>query len=95
MLASNNIAALEKLKIELANKYKVKDLGEAKTIIGWNITWDLIKKTLKVDKLSFIRDLLEKESLTNYHIPNIPMKAKSFIKILKPDNYKKANLTTY
>lgn len=49
MLALNNTTTLEKLKIELANRYKVKDLGEVKTIIGWNITRNLAKKILQVD----------------------------------------------
>lgn len=34
LLVLNNITTLEKLRIELANKYKVEDLGEIKTIIG-------------------------------------------------------------
>lgn len=34
LFASNNITTLEKLKIVLANKYKVKNLNEVKTIIG-------------------------------------------------------------
>ena len=33
-MALNNITVLEKLKIELAIKYKTKDLDEIKTIFG-------------------------------------------------------------
>ena len=95
MLASNNTTALEKLKIELANEYEVKDLGEARTIIGWNITRDLAKKTLKVDQSSFIRDLLEEEGLTDCNAPNIPMKAGSFIEMTETNGYEEADLVTY
>lgn len=85
--------ALENLKVELANDYEVKDMGEAK--IGWKITRDLAKKTLKVDRSSFIRDLLEEENLTNCNAPNTPMKTGSFIEMTEPDGYEEAGLGTY
>ena len=46
---------LKKLKIELVNKYKVKNLEEIKTNINWNIICNITEKTLKIDKL-FIRN---------------------------------------
>lgn len=55
--------------------------------------WDVA--TLKIDQSAFIQDLLEKKNLTDWNAVNIPMKASSFIKIYKKDNYKKANIKIY
>lgn len=38
LLASNTMSVLKRLKEDLANKYDMKDLGEVKTIIVWQIT---------------------------------------------------------
>lgn len=35
LLASNTMDTLQALKNKLGKKYKMKDLGEVKTIIGW------------------------------------------------------------
>lgn len=70
----NNIAILKKLKIELAKKYEVKDLRKIKTIINQNIIQDLSKRTLKVDHLSFMKDLFKKKNLIDYNTLNIFIK---------------------
>lgn len=31
----------------------MKDLGKAKTIIGWDIIWDLLAKTLKINQKAY------------------------------------------
>lgn len=38
LLASNHVIILDNLKEALGQKYSIKDLGEIKTIIGWQIT---------------------------------------------------------
>ena len=86
---------LENLKKNLAIEYKIKHLGEVKTIIRWQITRNLSTKTIKVSQLVYIRDLLKEENLTNYNVLTILIKAGSFIKINKSDNYNKANLGDY
>ena len=58
-LGSKNIKALEWLKDQLMNEFNMKDLGEAKKIIRWEITQDLKASTLKIDQKRYIKDLLE------------------------------------
>ena len=48
LLTANNMQAFNNLKENLFKKYDINDLGEVKTIIGWQITRNLARKTLKV-----------------------------------------------
>lgn len=95
LLASNSMPALENLKESLAIEYEMKDLGEVKTIIGWQITRDLATRTIKVSQSAYIRDLLEEENLTDCNAPTIPMKAGSSIEMSEPDDYDEADLGDY
>lgn len=47
-LASNTISIFNALKQFLAKKYNAKDLEKVKTIIGWQIDWDITADTIKV-----------------------------------------------
>lgn len=53
----------------------MKDLGETKTIIGWEIARDFKAGILKIDLKSYIRDLLESEGMTLCHPTVPPVKA--------------------
>lgn len=48
LLASNTISTLNALKQSLAGEYDTKDLGEVKTIIGWQIDRDTTAGTMKI-----------------------------------------------
>lgn len=76
-------------------EYNVKDLGETKMIIGWQLTYDLETATLKIDQSAFIRDLLEKKDLAGWNSVNIPMKAGSIIEMNNANNYKKTDIKAY
>lgn len=65
------------------------------TIIGRQVIQDLKTGTMKINLSTFIRDLIEEESINNCNSVNIPMKANNFIDIPKADNYEKADLKTY
>lgn len=73
----------------------MKDLGEVKTIIGWQVKRDLATKTLRISQSAYIKDLLEEEKLIDCNTPIIPMKAGSVIEMSEPDDYNKANLMMY
>lgn len=66
-LASNTMTILKTLKKLLAKKYKIKDLGEVKIIIGWQITRNIAICIIKIDQLAFIRNLIIKEKLTEFN----------------------------
>ena len=95
LLASNNADTLETVKRELGKEYNVKDLGEVKTIIGWQITRNPSTQTLKIDQSSFIRDLVIEENLTNCNSNIIPMKAGSAIEMIKHDDYEDIEIKPY
>lgn len=48
LLASNTMSTSNVLKQSLAGKYNTKDLGEMKTIIRWQIYWDIPTNIMKV-----------------------------------------------
>lgn len=66
-LASQSQDNLNWLNDQLIHEFNIKDLGEAKTIIGWEITRDLQAETLKIDQKKYIQDLLESEGMSSCH----------------------------
>ena len=66
-LVSQSQDGLNWLKNQLIQEFNIKDLGEAKTIIGLEITRDLQVRTMKIDQKCYIRDLLESEKMSLYH----------------------------
>lgn len=50
LLESRSVEALKWLKDLLMREFSMKNLGEAKTIIGWESTRDLAARTLKIDQ---------------------------------------------
>ena len=74
-ISSKSLEALEWLKNKLMKEFNMKDLGEAKKIIRWEITRE--KSILKVDQKGYIRDLLESEGMTLCHATVFPVKAGS------------------
>ena len=95
LLASNTMGTLKSLKQLLFKEYDVKDLGEVKTIIGWQITRDLAMGTMKIDQSAFIRDLVIEEGLTDCNAPVMLMKAGSAIEMLDSDDYEETELLEY
>lgn len=86
---------LELLKHLLAKKYNMKYLNKVKTIIGWQVIKNSIIGTMKIDKSTFIRDLVIEKDLTNCNTLVISIKAKSSIKMLDPNDYNETNLHKY
>ena len=95
LLALNKIGTLNKLKQSLAKKYDIKNLGEVKTIIGWQINQDTAVGTIKIHQSAFVQDLVIKEGLTDYNSNIIPMKAGLSIEMSEPENYGEADLRSY
>ena len=86
-LASRSIKALEWLKDQLMNEFNMKDLSEAKKIIGWEITRDLKADTLKIDQKRYIQDLLESEEMTSCHRSILLVKAGSTLFLDQAGDY--------
>lgn len=73
----------------------MRDLGEAKTIIGWEITRDLQAGTLKIDQKAYIRDLLESEGMSSCHPTVLPMKAGSSLILDQAGDHFQTDLIVY
>ena len=95
LLASNKMATLKALKKLLGKKYKMKDIGEVKTIIGWQITRDLAARTMKIDQSAFIRNFVIEEGLIDCNAKVIPIKAGSAIEMNDPEDYEETELQEY
>ncbi len=95
LLASNNPQAFQWPKSGISNEYNVKDLGEVRTIIGWQFTRDRTARTLKINQSSFTQDLIESENITDCNSVSIPMKACCFIEMSEPGDYEKVDIKPY
>ena len=95
LLALRTMSDFDSLKRLLLMEYDVKDLGEAKTNISWQITRDSVTQIMKLDQSTFIQDLIIEENLSDYNANVISMKAGSVITMYKANNYKEENLHTY
>lgn len=89
------MAILELLKKSFAKEYNTKDLGEVKTIIGWQINRDNTLRTMKINQSAFIQDLVIEKRPAKYNANIILIKASSAIEMLEPENYKKTDLCMY
>ena len=76
-------------------KYSMKDLGEVKTIIGWEIIRDLAAGTLKIDQKRYIQDLLESEGMTLCHLTILPVKTGSTFLLDQIGDHQQADVTMY
>ena len=73
----------------------MKDLGEVKTIIGWEITQDLTANTLKIDQKGYIQDLLKAKEMTFCHPTVLLVKAGSTFFLDQAGDHQQANLIAY
>lgn len=81
LLASNAIVSFKALKKVLGKKYEINNLGELKTINGWQITRDPAMQTMKINYSTFIRDFIIKKEFTNCNANILSMKRGSAIEI--------------
>ena len=92
-LGSRSLEALEWLKNKLMREFNIKDLGEAKNIIRWEITRE--KDILKINQKGYIRDLLEFERMTSCYATVLPVKASSILILDQVEDHQQVDLTAY
>ena len=73
----------------------MKDLGEAKAIIGWEITRDIQAWTLKINEKGYIRDFLESKGMSSCHPTIVPVKAGLTLTFNQVDNHTPADMVAY
>ena len=75
LIASASMAAVSRLKEQLAAAFEVKDLGEAHTYLGISITRDRKMRTLTMNQERMILGLLEEFGLKDCKGRNVPLTA--------------------
>jgi hypothetical protein len=65
LLFSKTLGEIQPLKKALSSAFEMKDLGEAKYVLGINITRNRAEKTLVIDQEHYVRDLLREYGLDN------------------------------
>jgi hypothetical protein len=65
LLFSKTLGEIQPLKKALSLAFEMKDLGEAKYVLGINITRNRAEKTLVIDQEHYVRDLLREYGLDN------------------------------
>ncbi|KAM1707528.1 hypothetical protein ACFX13_000672 [Malus domestica] len=60
LIASKNVEEIEKLKKQMKNEFEMKDLSEAKKILGMEITRDRAKGFVSLNKKQYLEKLIRK-----------------------------------
>ncbi|KAM2793311.1 hypothetical protein PS2_004857 [Malus domestica] len=60
LIASKNVEEIEKLKKQMKNEFEMKDLGEAKKILGMEITRDREKGLVCLNQRQYLEKLIQK-----------------------------------
>ena len=92
-LGSRSLEALEWLNNKLMREFNMKDLGEVKKIIGWEITQE--KGILKIDQKRYIWGLLGSKGMTSCHATVIPVKEGSSLILDQAEDHQQVDLTAY
>jgi hypothetical protein len=77
LLFSKILEEIEPLKRALSSAFEMKDLGEAKYVLGINIIRNRAKKTLMIDQEHYVRDLLREHGFNNGRTVTIPVEGYS------------------
>ena len=93
--ASQSQDSLNWLKNQLIQEFNMNNLGEAKTIIGWEITRDFQVGTIKIDQKDYIRDLLKSEGISLCHPTVRLMKASSSLTLDQVGDHLPTDLIAY
>jgi hypothetical protein len=73
LFMGSNHTYLKLNKAEFMKKWECQDLGEAKEYLGMWITRDHIKKTLKLDQISYAEKVIKHFKLDNAKITQTPL----------------------
>lgn len=87
LICGKNENEINKIKVLLLNKFKMKDLGKIKEYLGITVKYDVDSNVMKLDQTKYIESLSEKYNLENSKLYNTPMETN--LKIEKSDNCEK------
>ncbi|CAH9124278.1 unnamed protein product [Cuscuta epithymum] len=73
LVAGANMQEINKLKKKLSEEFEMKDLGEARQILGMSIVRDKMEGTLKLSQQKYIQKVLEKFRMTDAKPRSTPL----------------------
>jgi transposase InsO family protein len=79
IILANDLPALEKLKTDLAERFEMKDLGEAQFCLGIQIVRDRARKTISINQSVYIEGILKKFGMAECKPIGTPLDANTKI----------------
>jgi len=73
LLACNSMAFMTKLKESLHSEYEMKDLGEAKFVLGIEIERDRTRRVIYLNQQQYIENVLERFNMSECKPASTPM----------------------
>lgn len=73
LIFSNDHQVEQKLKSELVNNFKIKDMGEASSVLGMRITRDQEAGTISIDQSKYIAEVLTRFGMTDSNPVSTPL----------------------
>lgn len=73
LIAAQDMDVVTTIKSKIMTSFEARDLGEAKTFLGMNITRDRTKRTLKLDQERMTTQLISKYGLSDAKTKSIPL----------------------
>jgi hypothetical protein len=77
LLFSKTVGEIQPLKKALSSTFEMKDLGEAKYVLGISITRNRSKRTLIIDQEHYVRNVLQEHGLENGKTVKTPVEGYS------------------
>jgi len=85
LIASKNRSSIDKLKVQLSLEFEMKDLGEAKKILGIKIERDRVKGEVSLTQKAYFQKVLQKflisceaKSVSSLLTPHFKLSAKMY-----------------
>ena len=95
LIAATSIELIKEVKGVLSKEFDMKDLGEARMIIGMWIIHHQLKRLLTLDQASYIQDVLQEESLLSCNSVSIPMVPGLYITLEDNGDSDSTEITAY
>lgn len=73
LIFSKSLDAIKKVKMELSQSFKMKDLGLANEILGLKIERNLYTSMIKISQEKYVREILERFSMINCKPSSTPL----------------------
>jgi hypothetical protein len=84
-ILGSSIAAVNRLKTKIADRYEVTNLGEIESYLGIRIIRDCPKKCLTIDQSGYLKDILDRFGMIDMNPNHTPLPAGADVHLIKYD----------